>query len=175
MTSSEIKWTSATTLETLLYENEYIKENYKNCNLSVFDFEGQEKLTLLNYDILLTDYRLIFVKDAEYSTQNFKIPNRFSCVGYINISSIIVNAVSSCEKIDDNPYLYIQLGDIDFNQENDDDSEHDHHFSEINIHCSDRNAVYTLFNSISETAAYIEQFDNLSDSQTDNELTNNEE
>ncbi|OII71873.1 uncharacterized protein cubi_00681 [Cryptosporidium ubiquitum] len=173
METFDIKRSSATTPETLLDENEYIKENYKNCDVSVLDFEGKEKLAFLNHDILLTDYRIILVKDAKYSAQNSKIPNRFLCGGYIDISSIIVNAISSCEKAEDIPYLYIQIGSLDFNQEGDEDSEQSQHFSEINIHCSDHNAVYTLFNSISETAAYMEQLDSLSDSQTNNELTDN--
>ncbi|KAH8581675.1 uncharacterized protein ELE39_001805 [Cryptosporidium sp. chipmunk genotype I] len=165
----------STTLHALLGENEYIKENYKSCDLSILDYDGKEKLELLNHDILLTDYRLILLKDAEYLTQNSKIPNKFLCGGYINISSVIVNAISSCESAQDRPYIYIQLGNSDLNEDTDGDLEPNHHFSEINIRCSDHNALYTLFNSISETSAYMEQLENLSDSQTDGELTADQE
>ncbi|EAK88712.1 hypothetical protein [Cryptosporidium parvum Iowa II] len=175
MTIFEVKLSSATTLQDLLGENEYVKDNYKNCDILVLDYEGKEKLGFLNRDILLTDYRLIFLKDAEYSTQNSKIPSKFSCGDYINISSIIVNAVSSCEKAEDNPYLYVQLGDPEFNEDSDEDLESSHRFSEINIRCSDQNTIYTLFNSISETAAYMEQLENLSDLKSDDELTTDQE
>lgn len=166
----KISESSATTLEDLLVENEYIKENYRSCSLLVLDSDGEERYGLRNHDILLTDNRIILIKDAEYSSQTSKIPTRFSCGGYINISAIVVNAVSSCEKEEDVPYLYIQLADNDITRESGEDSEQSDHFSEVNIRCSDQNTVYTLFNSISETAAYLEQLSDLSDSQTDEEL-----
>ncbi|KAJ1608436.1 hypothetical protein OJ253_1922 [Cryptosporidium canis] len=158
-----------TALEELLRENEYIKENFKKCSLAVLDSDGQEKYVISDQDLLITENRILLAKDTEYTTLTSKIPTRFSCERYINISSIVVNAVSSCESDDEAPYLYMQLASSETVDEAYEDLEQSLHFSEVNIHCSDRNTVYTLFNSISEAAAYIEQLSGLSDSQTDNE------
>ncbi|KAF7458014.1 Regulator of volume decrease after cellular swelling family protein [Cryptosporidium felis] len=160
---------STRTLEQLLEENEFIKESFRGCDVVVLG-ENREDREFRSHDVLLTDYRLIFLSCVEYSTQSSKIPLRFSGGGFFRISSIIVNATSSLSQEDTKPYLYLQLTD-DFS-ENTQDEEQEQYcaFVEVNIYNSDSNAVYSLFNSLSETAAYMEQIEDSTNSQVDEDL-----
>ncbi|KAL7066199.1 hypothetical protein ACR3K2_33660 [Cryptosporidium serpentis] len=127
-------------LSNLLDQHEFIKDSERECNIKGIDIINIEDY----WSILITDSRIIFLKDAVFSDDYTKVPSSFGKVYFIYISSIIIHAIASPGELDPCfPCLYFQIEDnIDLDK-----------IVEVKIFLKDMERVRRLFNIVCELSA----------------------